>query len=453
MVRFCVLVAGVALGWPGGLAAQPAPTPAPPTDLADYIKRPEPDYAWKKVGVAETPQGTVSTLELTSQKWQGLVWTHGLQVVVPKGRKPQATVVLWNQGGKPSAASAVLALQIAERVQAPVAFLYGVPNQPLFGGKTEDALIAETFVKYLETKDATWPLLFPMAKSVVKAMDAIQAFAKDEWQFEVTHFVVTGASKRGWTSWLTAATGDPRVKAIAPLVIDTLGFEAQMKNQLAAFGKPSEMIADYTRAGLVPIPDSAAARKLWSMVDPLAYRAALTLPKMLVHGTNDPYWPLDALNTYWGDLRGPKGVVYVPNAGHDLRETDDKGTRQLFPKRAIDTLAAFCKSQVFGKPLPTLAWEFQPAGDYLMTKPIGTVQSVSRWTATSDTRDFRKARWTEELAFDKQDLKPYDGSREVGLKIPEAGAKFAAVYGDVTFDFDGLPLHLSTQIRILEPKK
>ena len=143
-------------------SAQRVPAPAPPTELRDYVTRPEPVFAWKKVGTSETPQGAVHTLEVTSQTWQGIVWTHGLQVVVPKGVKPQATMVLWNQGGKPSAGSAVLALQIAERVQAPVAFLYGVPNQPLLGGKTEDALIAETFVKYLETQDGTWPLLFPM---------------------------------------------------------------------------------------------------------------------------------------------------------------------------------------------------------------------------------------------------------------------------------------------------
>ena len=109
-------------------------------------------------------------------------------------------MVLWNQGGRPNPGSTILGMQLATKVRAPVAFLYGVPKQPLFGGKTEDALIAETFVRYLETKDGTWPLLFPMVKSVVKAMDALQAFAKQEWKFEVKSFVVTGGSKRGWTA-------------------------------------------------------------------------------------------------------------------------------------------------------------------------------------------------------------------------------------------------------------
>ena len=37
----------------------------------------------------------------------------------------------------------------------------------------------------------------------------------------VDRFVVAGGSKRGWTTWTTAIV-DPRVIAIAPIVIDML---------------------------------------------------------------------------------------------------------------------------------------------------------------------------------------------------------------------------------------
>jgi PhoPQ-activated pathogenicity-related protein len=417
--------------------------PAVPTELAEYVFKKDDSFAWKLVDTKKSDAGTVYELDLVSQTWQKIVWDHKVQVFVPKGTKPQATMVLWNQGGRPSTTSGVLGLQIAERVGAPVAFLYGVPKQPLFGGKTEDALIAETFVQYLATKDASWPLLFPMVKSVVAAMDALQAFAKKEWDFEVKSFVVTGASKRGWTSWLTAATGDKRVKAIAPIVIDTLNMPVQMKNQLAAFGKPSEMIKDYTNAKLVPIPDTPEATTLWRMVDPFVYRDKLTVPKMIINGANDPYWPLDALNSYWDDLKGDKWILYVPNAGHDLRETDANGTKQLLPLRAVNTLGAFARCTIFDKPMPGPQWVCDEKAGVCKLEVTSATKPVSLrvWTAEAETRDFRKARWSEDKA----------AKFPAEVRAPEKG--FRAFFAETEYDLDGLKFTLSTQIRILEAKK
>ncbi|MCI0704896.1 MAG: PhoPQ-activated pathogenicity-related family protein [Planctomycetia bacterium] len=415
----------------------------PPSDLADYVTKKDNSFAWKLVDKKEAAAGTIYEIDLISQTWHEIKWDHKMQIFVPKSAKPQATMVLWNQGGTPNALSGVLGLSIADRVKAPVAFLFGVPKQPLFNGKREDALIAETFVRYLDTKDGTWPLLFPMVKSIVSAMDALQAFAKEEWKFEVNSFVVTGASKRGWTSWLTAASGDKRVKAIAPLVIDTLNMPVQMKNQVKAFGKPSAMIKDYTDRKLVPIPDTAEAKKLWQMIDPWVYREKITVPKMLINGTNDPYWPLDALNSYWDDLKGQKWVLYVPNAGHDLRERDKDGKKELLPTRAVNTLAAFCYSQIYDKPMPGLTWVCDEKAGVcrLVTKSDAKAKAVRVWKAESDTRDFRQARWVEDR----------DAKLPVEVRAPAKG--FVAFFAETEYEMDKLTFTLSTQLQILEAKK
>ena len=52
-------------------------------------------------------------------------------------------------------------------------------------------------------------------------MDAVQAWADTEHRDKIEKFVVTGASKRGWTPRLTGSV-DPRVDATSPMVIDIL---------------------------------------------------------------------------------------------------------------------------------------------------------------------------------------------------------------------------------------
>ena len=342
------------------------------------------------------PNGTIYDLHLVSQVWEGITWEHQLQVYLPKGVKPTATMFLWNQGGKAGAISTALGMDLARKMNAPVAFLFNIPNQPLLGGKKEDALIAETFVRYLQTKDESWPLLFPMVKSLVRAMDALQAFAKEEWHIEVTHFVVSGGSKRGWTTWLTAAV-DPRVKALAPCVFDTLNMQAQMPHQLKSFGKYSEMIGDYTKRGLVPLPDTKEARKLWMMVDPWSYRDKIRQPIMIVNGTNDPYWTQDALNLYWDDLKGDKWVLYVPNAGHNLVQKHDGPTLLPDLNRAVGTLAAFARHQIHDVPMPKIAWKHEGADPKMQLKVEAdpAPKAARLWSTEAATRDFRKSKWSE----------------------------------------------------------
>ena len=113
-------------------------------------------------------------------------------------------------------------------------------------------------------------------------MDALQAFSKSEKLPSLDEFVITGASKRGWTTWLVGASRDKRVKGIAPMVIDTLNLADQIPNQLRAFGQASEQIADYTRTGMLDALKTPAGQKLIQLEDPYSYRDILTLPKLII---------------------------------------------------------------------------------------------------------------------------------------------------------------------------
>jgi len=83
-------------------------------------------------------------------------------------------------------------------------------------------------------------------------------------------------------------------------------------------------------------------QKLRSWVDPYSYRDRYTMPKLLLLGTNDPYWVVDSLRHYWNDLPDPKLVFQTPNAGHNLGGAKD----------AIQTLAAWFQMIADGQELP-----------------------------------------------------------------------------------------------------
>jgi PhoPQ-activated pathogenicity-related protein len=430
------------LGMGGALMFVPAARAG--DELGQYVARADASYAVRTVASGRVGGAQYLAAILTSQTWRGIVWKHQLFLVKPsKLDEPPAQALLlidggsWEPGyetttGEHLPREAGVFVRLAEALRAPVAIVRQVPFEPLFGGLREDALIAYTFQQYLDTGDADWPLLLPMVKSAARAMDAVQQLGRERWALSIERFTVTGASKRGWTSWLTAAV-DPRVASVAPMVIDMLDMRAQIRLQHQTFGGLSEQIQDYEQIHLPERIDSPTGRELVSIVDPYSYRDGLTRPKLILLGTNDPYWPLDALNVYWDGLRGEKSVLYLPNQTHDLRDID----------RLIGSIAALQRYSAHDQPLP------QVTGD--LTSENGRVRLIVRtdrkpdrvlaWSATSATRDFRQAHWSSRTC--RQAAGVYECDQEKMEK------EYTAVYGEALFHDRGRPrFSLSTAVHI-----
>jgi PhoPQ-activated pathogenicity-related protein len=404
-------------------------------DLASYLARPEPTYSWEQKALTTSAGGSVQDLSIVSQTWQDGPWTHRIQVFRSVKPAHPEFCLLYNTGGSGGIGDAAMGMMLANGTGCTVAILYNIPNQPLYG-KSEDALIVYTWQKYIETRDETWPLQFPMAKAVIKAMDAVQASAVSAKQPAVSKFLITGASKRGWTAWLAAASGDKRIAAIAPMVIDMLNMPKQIPHQMEMYGKPSEAINDYTSGGMLNMLDTAPGKRIVSMVDPYSLRAKLALPKLLVLGTNDQYWSQDALNLYWDDLPGPKWVLYTPNSTHGL---EDKA-------RVLATVSAFTRSVAEGKawPKPSWRWAGDATGATLTVLTDRPLQSARLFRVESSTRDFRKSKWAS------TPITPGKTTLSAHATAPTAG--YAATFAELTYETEGAPFTLSTQIRILETK-
>ncbi len=438
MKRFIVAIVFLFLLASAIANAKEGPADAVPPELDAYIAQADDSFQWTIVEKTDTATEKTFVVELTSQTWHDIPWKHFMLIAVPNKLVSPNHAVLYiggkGIGRKPGEGDKMFARMLAEAAGMCSVQLFQVPNQPLFGNYVEDALIGETLLKAIETKDATWPLLFPMAKSAVKAMDAVQQILEQEKKIEIKHFIVAGASKRGWTTWLTAATGDKRVVAIAPTVIDTLNIRRQMPYQIETWGDFSPSIHDYTDRHLVEMDETKVTefqKKLWTMIDPYAYRSRLTLPKLLIHGTNDPYWTVDATKHYWEGLPGTKYILTLPNVGHGLNGQELK---------AAQTLAVFAKYAAAGLPWPKMDWKFtEDSANYsLAVESDIPVLKAKLWTAQSETKDFRKAKWTpKNVTWNNE---------KTTVTIPKPETGHVAFFVELESSDGALPFSLTTQV-------
>ncbi|MFW6122146.1 MAG: PhoPQ-activated protein PqaA family protein [Petrotogales bacterium] len=272
----------------------------------------EANYSLKMWG--ETTNSSYEVFTFEPFIWKDIQWKNHLLIIFPEEVETKTALVFIT--GDYSFDREFLSIfnSIAVENKSCVAVLFDIPNQPLFGNLKEDWLIAYTFDRFLETRDFTWPMLLPMVRTTITSINMIQSYAhKNEVILE--NFILSGASKRGWTTWLTSAF-DNRVKAIAPIAYDNLNIKEQMNHQLEFWGSYSKSIDEYVSSGILSDLEDKDRIDLLKFVDPYSYIERINIPKLIIVGTNDPYWPVDAVKLYYDQLKGTKGIVYAPNKGH-----------------------------------------------------------------------------------------------------------------------------------------
>ena len=366
----------------------------PETALLGYLNNGDKSYRWELKESYTIGEVKAYSLLLTSQQWHEYIWTHQLTILVPAENKYDGALLfitggsnkkgLPNWNGQDDKFTQALSA-VASKNKGIVAILRQAPNQPLVGDLTEDALISYTLHKFKEDGDYSWPLLFPMVKSAVRAMDAIQQFSTRTLNHDIKRFVVSGASKRGWTTWLTGAS-DNRVAAIAPMVIDILNMPVNLDYQVEMWKEYSIQIEDYVKLGIPQTTRTEKGNAITTMVDPYAYRKKLTMPKMIFMGTNDEYWTVDAIKHYIDSIPGQNFIHYVPNVGHSL---GDK-------KQALAGLSAFFGQTLAKTPYPVLQWDLSQTKKGVTLK-VNTTPDILLdailWSTDSEDTDFRDEKW------------------------------------------------------------
>ncbi len=398
----------------------------PLTELQKYIQKDDGQFKYE-LTKQETKNGFQKYLfYVTSQKWRSEeevdfpIWTHDVFLIVPPNFSTGTAVVFIDGGSnnrdvRPTDINDEFLFQtVARATESAVLVVRQNPNQGLnFPDRVntllEDELVAYTWRKLVEEKDPTWGAYFPMAKGVIKSMDAAQDYAsKNIDDVTLDKFIVAGFSKRGATTYMVAAA-DERVIGFAPGVFDVLGFNDQMKHHFGSYGFWAPAMQSYVDENFVAILNTDDMTYLETYMDPLSYIDYLDEPKFLIMGAGDQFFLPDAAHSYLDKLKGDTTMRVYANAGHSLAQRQEDMVRDL---------TFWIQDLLAGEKAPTLSWERN--GNQLKISADETPTAAYIWTVTNENaRDFRIDEvgiWERvELEFQAE------GVYELTLEEPEKG--------------------------------
>jgi PhoPQ-activated pathogenicity-related protein len=436
----------------------PTVAPGELTALDKYVAAPDPNYSYKIVNTIKGEGYTGYIVDMTSQQYltekevDKPIWQHYLRIVKPDNLK-HSTALLYIGGGsnnKPAPDNVDKGFaQMAVLSQSVCAELPNVPSEPLVfaddnGNKrTEDEIIAYSWDKYMRTGDEKWPLRLPMTKAAVRAMDTVTAVlaSPEGGGAKVDTFMVAGGSKRGWTTWTTAAV-DKRVVAITPFVINMLNVVPSFQHHYKVYGFWAPAVGDYNAMKIMDWTGTPEYAALMKIEEPFSYRNRLTMPKYIVNACGDQFFLPDSTQYYFRQLPGENYLRMVPNAEHSLNGTD-----------AREGMMAFYMSVLNGTPRPKFDWKLEKNGSIVVnceSKP----SAVKLWQVTNPkARDFR----VEVLApkgaanpvlWTSTDLKEKSKGVYVG-NVPKPKEGFTAYMVEMTFPSGMMiPFKFTTDVRV-----
>ena len=386
--------------------------------------------------VAE-PGYTFRHLQMVSQVWDPVPvveprrWTHEVELHIPHGATPGKALLVVNNGVRhgpaqsPDYARDVLR-DVALKSQMAVVMISDAPNQYVTFSDVEepvqeDDAVAHTWAHALRGAAPELPLHVPMAAAASRAMDLAQQELQRQG-LKVDRFIITGASKRGWSAWLTALA-DERVIAIVPTVIDVADTSAMLTGLRKRYGGHWPLaLYPYQQAGVLQQLGTPAFERLVAMMDPMQYLGEqgqrLAIPKYLVSASGDDFFAPDPVTDYQQRLPGQTSLRVLPNSDHG-------GVRQ----HVVSTLVPVVARLRDGNPLPSVqVSEGEQPGQMTVNFSEQPV-AVRVWTASnSQDRDFRYAcgvRYRSETLVPQQHFTLQRTAPATGWQAQFVEAKFA----------------------------
>lgn len=153
-------------------------------------------------------------------------------------------------------------------------------------------------------------------------MRAAEEFLSSTGTADIEGWVVSGASKRGWTTWdvgVTRCSSCVKILGIAPLVPVVPNMDEEMHRMWKAYGGFTWAFDDYTAVNLTEKIDTPEWEAIAQVIDPINYLERLNeIPKFAVLSSDDEFLMFDFTNIWYDKLGGEKHLLIAPNSEHAM---------------------------------------------------------------------------------------------------------------------------------------
>ena len=274
--------------------------------MEDYIESTKDEFSYEIEEIIYEDEWTGYHIKMISGEWldskkvDQVEWWHYVDIIIPKNTQT-STGIMFIDGGVKEEDFFRLDSKSAEyaiETKSVIVNVSNVPFQPINfldsdqENFVEDDLIAFAWSQFLERgankKNIEWLPRLPMTRAVVRSMDLAQEIVAQNNK-KLTEFVVSGASKRGWTAWTTAAF-DERVVGVVPMVIDMLNLVPSFENHFRSYGEFSLAVQEYVNYNIQDWMETEEFKVLMSYIEPYSFKDQFTMPKYIINAGSDDFF-------------------------------------------------------------------------------------------------------------------------------------------------------------------
>ena len=324
LINFFNLSINMSIKYLAGIIAFAFSTVVVAHPIDDYVDEVEPAFGWEETGVTfRTILGgharvlNVTSLQFFNETYAqtpgGPIWTHQVVIITPRIVETKDFATVWlgqadilcnDKNVTKEEEDILIADQIAWNTNQITVAVFMDPNCPMVYSddpsqrkRREDSIVAWSLNEYLKYQDPKMFIIFPMVKAAFQIMKAVQQNLDQTGEAQIKEWFVSGISKRGWTTWMIAATNCTtcvKLAGILPLSPIVPNLLEAFKWQWQSYDGFSFAILDYVEIGLMEQLDNPIFIEGVKLIDPAYFIDQIAkVPVLSIQSSDDEFMMFD----------------------------------------------------------------------------------------------------------------------------------------------------------------